>query len=187
MREYHNVYGHFPPASVMGPDGKTPHSWRVALLPFLGEEQLYRKYDQNQPWDSEYNKKLLKKMPAAFRGDWRRSNNDEEEPTNSRYYVLVGRGTVFEGPQGVKIQDITDGTSSTALIVGANRDIPWTKPEDIPFDPDKPVPDLGFRGYLSVAFADGAIWAVQKDHVKNQLKWLIMRNDGHPIEWWNLR
>ncbi|HEV8001931.1 MAG TPA: DUF1559 domain-containing protein [Planctomycetaceae bacterium] len=186
MQKYHGVHGHFPPASVMGPDGKTPHSWRVELLPFIGGyEQLYQRYDQNQPWDSEHNKKLLSKMPAVFRGDWRR-NNDDQESTNSSYYVFVGRGTVFEGPTGVKISDITDGTSNTLLIVQAKRDIPWTKPEDIPFDPDKPVSE--FRGFapdhFAGVFADGAVLSTQRYRVKNQLKSLIMRNDGHGVEWW---
>ena len=31
----------------------------------------------------------------------------------------------------------------TIMLVEAKRDIPWSKPEDIPFDPDKPVPALG--------------------------------------------
>jgi hypothetical protein len=182
MRAYHRVYGHFPPAVLMGPDGKTPHSWRVELLPFLDDGPLYQKYDQNQPWDSEHNKKLLRKMPAVFRGGWR--HDYDPESTNSSYFVLVGLGTVFEGPQGASIRDITDGTSSTVLIVQAKRDIPWTKPEDIAFDPDKPVPDLGLGSYISVAFADGAVWTMRKDLVKDQLKWMIMRNDGHVIEWW---
>ncbi len=38
MHNYHDVYHHFPPAVVIGPDGKTPHSWRVELLPFLEGE-----------------------------------------------------------------------------------------------------------------------------------------------------
>ena len=43
----------------------------------------------------------------------------------------------------MKIRDITDGTSNTLMIVEAKRNIPWTKPEDLSFDPDKPVPELG--------------------------------------------
>ncbi len=35
MQNYHDTFKRLPSASVMGPDGKTPHSWRVELLPFL--------------------------------------------------------------------------------------------------------------------------------------------------------
>jgi hypothetical protein len=187
MQEYHRVHGHFPPAAMMGPDGKTPHSWRVELLPILGYDQLYRRYDQNQPWDSEHNKKLLTKIPGVFLSDWRRAD-DDQQPTNSSYYVFVGRGTVFEGPAGVKSSEITDGMSNTLLIVQAKRDIPWTKPEDIPFDPDQAVPKLrGFPSdHFAGVFADGAVLSTDIDRVKAQLKWLIMRNDGHRVEWWEL-
>src|SRR5580704_16313138 len=44
MHNYHDVYNHFPPAVVVGPDGKTPHSWRVELLPFLQQERIYHHY-----------------------------------------------------------------------------------------------------------------------------------------------
>jgi hypothetical protein len=180
MHDYYKVYGHFPPAVVMGPDGKTAHSWRVALLPFVGGEKLYMQYDQNQPWGSEHNKRLISRMPDVFRSD-----HDDQESTNSGYYVLVGRGTIFEGPQGAKVRDITDGTSNTLLIVEAKRNIPWTKPEDIAFDPDKPVPALGGfpPGLLAAVFADGAVFCTRTHRVKDQLKWIIMRNDGHPAEW----
>ena len=32
---YHDIFGRFPPAVLYGPDGKTPYSWRVELLPVL--------------------------------------------------------------------------------------------------------------------------------------------------------
>ena len=35
MMAYQDQHGHLPPAVVMGPDGKTPHSWRVEVLPYL--------------------------------------------------------------------------------------------------------------------------------------------------------
>jgi beta-lactamase regulating signal transducer with metallopeptidase domain len=178
MHNYHDTHGHFPPAVVMGPDGKTLHSWRIELLPFLDASDLFRQYEQNQPWDSETNKKVLGKMPEVFRSPY-----DDPKSTNSGYYGFVGVGTIFEGPDGVKIRDILDGTSTTIAIVESKRNIPWTKPEDIPFDPDKPLPDLGgfVEGGFNCALADGAARSMETARVKEELKWLIMRNDGHVI------
>jgi beta-lactamase regulating signal transducer with metallopeptidase domain len=178
MHNYHDIHGHFPPAAVMGPDGKTPHSWRVELLPLLDAKTLYDQYRFNEPWDSESNKKVLAQAPDVFRSPY-----DNSKSTNSGYYALVGPGTVFEGPDGVKIRDITDGTSNTLMIVEAKRNIPWTKPEDLSFDPDKSVPELGgfVEGRFSAGFADGSVQLIQTDIVKDELKWLIMRNDHHVV------
>ncbi|HXY34981.1 MAG TPA: M56 family metallopeptidase [Planctomycetaceae bacterium] len=178
MHNYHDVYQHFPPAVVIGPDGKTPHSWRVELLPFLEQSQLYNQYRMNEPWDSPHNKQILRQIPDVFQSPF-----EDPASLDSSYYVLVGPGTVFEGPQGIKIADITDGTSNTLMIVEAKRSIPWTKPEDIPFDPKKPLPELGgfVKGQFLAAMADGSAHTFKTEGIKDQLKWLIMRNDGQVV------
>jgi beta-lactamase regulating signal transducer with metallopeptidase domain len=180
MHNYHDVYHHFPPAVVIGPDGKTLHSWRVELLPFLDQGGLFHEYRMNEPWDSPANKKILDQMPAVFRSPF-----DDPKSTKSGYYVFTGPGTVFDGSQGTTFADITDGVSNTLLVVEAKQDVPWTKPEDIPFDPTKPPSSVrGFvEGQFLAALADGSRRTIQNDKVKDQLVWLILRNDGHPIFW----
>jgi hypothetical protein len=47
MMYYHDSYGHLPPAVLRDPelgDRAQRYSWRVALLPFLGENRLYSEY-----------------------------------------------------------------------------------------------------------------------------------------------
>jgi hypothetical protein len=179
MHMYHDVHGHFPPAVVIGLDGKTPHSWRVELLPFLDAKWLYDQYRQREPWDSPHNKLILRQMPDVFRSPFADDNS-----TNSGYYALVGRGTIFEGTKGIRIQDITDGTSNTLMFVEAKRDIAWTKPADIPFDPAKPVPQLGgfVKGHFCAALADGSAHVFRRDDFKgDQLKLAIVRNDGQIV------
>ena len=94
------------------------------------------------------------------------------------------RSTVrVEGGCGVRIRDISDGTQGTLLVVESRRNIPWTKPEDIPFDPNKELPELGgfMRGQLNAVFADGTMRTLDLAKVGAQLKWLIVRNDGHKV------
>ncbi len=176
MHNYHDVHGHFPPAVIMGPDGKTPHSWRVELLPLLDQQTLYEQYQQNESWDSPANKKVLAQIPDVFRSPY-----DDPKSTNSGYYALVGTGTLFEGTKGIKIAEITDGTSNTLMFVAAKRNIPWTKPEDISFHPDQPLPALGgfVEGQFRAAMCDGSVHLFDTNEVKDRLKWLIMRNDRH--------
>src|SRR5690606_7573706 len=56
MHNYHDVNGRFPAPVMIGPDGKTPHSWRVAILPYLDQQELYKQYKFDEAWDSEHNK-----------------------------------------------------------------------------------------------------------------------------------
>ncbi|MBQ7815447.1 MAG: DUF1559 domain-containing protein, partial [Thermoguttaceae bacterium] len=46
---------------------KPLHSWRVHLLPYLGESALYAKIRLNEPWDSEYNRQFHAQTPAVYR------------------------------------------------------------------------------------------------------------------------
>src|SRR5207249_1205473 len=41
-------------------------SWRVAILPYLGEDELYRQLKFDEGPNSPYNRKLLANMPAVF-------------------------------------------------------------------------------------------------------------------------
>jgi Protein of unknown function (DUF1559) len=158
MHNYASVsQGRFPAAATVGADGKTKHSWRIEVLPYLKQQSLYQQYHMDELWDSENNKKLIDKMPAVFRDP-----HDDPNSTTSSYSMITGKGTVGDGDRGTKLLDIKDGTSNTIMLVDAKRDIPWTKPEDIEIDPDtaKPLPKLGGHmtdGNFAAAFADGHV------------------------------
>jgi beta-lactamase regulating signal transducer with metallopeptidase domain len=186
MHNYHDVHKHFPPAAVLGPDGKTPHSWRVAILPYLEQQELYNQYKFNEAWDSESNSKLLAKMPAVYRHPSTPGIAGNQQ--SSSYYALTGKGAIFNSEPsktGTGFAKITDGTSNTVLIVEAKRDIPWTKPEDIPFDPEKELPKLG--GYapqgFSAAAADGSVRFISHGIDQRIFKLLVTMGDGQPVDW----
>jgi hypothetical protein len=190
----------FPPPVIMGKDGKgkVPHSWRVELLPYLEQQKLYEAYAFDEPWDSETNKRVLAQMPQFYRHP-----TDDPKSTSAAYYVLRpeklltttpapgggtsapvgGFATAFADKEGMWFGMIHDGTSNTIGVVEAKRDIPWTKPEDILFDPDKDVPMLGgfFKDGYSVGLCDGSVRFLDKIDPKT-LKLLITPQDGTPVE-----
>lgn len=168
LHNYHFTHKHFPPAVVMGPDGKTPHSWRVELLPYLDQQELYDQYRMNEPWDSPHNRKIAETVVSAF------NNPNSEKSTNASYFVVTGPGTVFGNKTGIKLSEILGGTTNTIAVLEAKRDIPWTKPADIPFD-GKKVPEFGgfHTGGYHVGLCDGSVKFLIESIDKDLLKTLL--------------
>lgn len=135
MHNFHDVYGHFPPQALTDAKGKRMLSWRVMILLYLDQAPLYHEFHLDEPWDSEHNSKLIAKMPAIFKST--SSVGEKPEPGKTRFVAPLTFNSTFGwvGP-GVRMQDITDGTSNTLLIVEASSDkaVTWTKPEDLTID-----------------------------------------------------
>ena len=87
---------------------------------------------------------------------------------------------MFSGKNGVNFSQMFDGTSNIIAVVEAKRDIPWTKPEDILFDPAKDPPKLGgfFKDGFNAGFADGSVRFIDHKIDPKILKLLIMPQDG---------
>jgi len=164
MHSYHAAHGCFPPAYVADEKGRPKHSWRVLLLPFLdGEAQaLHEEYDFEQPWDSPENLALAGRMPRLYR-----CPSDEMAPASETSYVMiVGPETISDGTGATKMEEITDGTADTILLVeAAGSGINWLDPRDLDADQisylvDDPV-DGGIASEhpegANVLFCDGSV------------------------------
>jgi len=179
MHAYLDQYGQFPPAALFSKDGRPLLSWRVLVLPFVGEAKLFREFKLDEPWDSVHNKKLLSRMPAVYSAP----QVETKEPHATFYQVFTGKDTIFEGPRGVRISDITDGTSTTILMIEAAEAVPWTRPADLHYDPKKPLPALGglFPDGFHLARADGSVQFCKRRFRERELRLMITRNDGVPL------
>jgi predicted nuclease with TOPRIM domain len=67
-------------------------------------------------------------------------------------------------------------------VVEAGPPVPWSKPADLPFDPQKPLPKLAgpFANALHVAMMDGSAHALKRNLDAKVLRALIIMNDGTP-------
>jgi hypothetical protein len=177
-----------------GKDGRPTLSWRVTVLPFLEEERLFAQFDLDEPWDGPHNKPLLAKMPRVFA----RSPSDFPAPPYATHFqAVVGPGTAFE-KDGLKPAAFPDGAANTILVVEAAEAVPWTKPEDVSYDPAGPLPRLGTgltkaaarvggftvrrkAGFLA-AFGDGAVRFIDARTDEATLRALITRNGGEAVD-----
>jgi hypothetical protein len=177
MLNYEATFQSFPPAAIVK-DGKPLLSWRVAILPFVEQDALYKQFHLDETWDSPHNLEVAKKMPSIFQSP------DSPSEGKTRVMLFTGKGAAFGGGKKIRVADITDGSSMTILCVEAGPDkaVPWTKPEDLPFDPEKPLAALGKispKGFIA-AYFDGHVDKLKVDD--KTLKALITPDGGEPID-----
>lgn len=181
--QYAVHYGTFPPAYVADENGRPLHSWRVLILPFLGEDDLYRQYRFDEPWNGPRNSRLLKQIPECYR------HPDSTAAAGvTSFLAPVGQHTILSPNVAVGFADIPDGVTSTILLGEAeSAGVLWLEPRDIDADrPHVPVnqPD-GFQGRYPDAFlamfADGHGAWIRSD-IGPTLRGLLTRDGGEEID-----
>ena len=181
MQEYQSVNGHFPPACISDKHGKPMHSWRVLLLPYLGQKDLYDQYRFDEPWNSDNNRSITDLTIAFYQCP---SQPDATEPVTN-YMMVVGPHTISSGPAGRKIAEITDGLENTIMLVEvADSTIPWAEPRDLQFDKldfavngKRPCISSYHPGGANVVFCDGSA-RLLKDAMNPQLVKAMLTIDG---------
>jgi prepilin-type processing-associated H-X9-DG protein len=194
LHNYHGAHGRFPPPAIYDAGGKPLLSWRVLILPYIeSDPPLFRRFKLDEPWDSPHNIKLLAEMPDLFKPIGR----DAYEPYETFYQAFVGEGTCFEGA-GVSVEDIKDWSSHTIMVAEGLQSVPWTKPQDLPYHVNGPLPQLGglFKGRKSwyqdvnriagynALFADGHVdfFRTEDGIDEKRLRALITRNGGEELD-----
>ena len=173
-------------------------SWRVMLLPFLGaaEEDLYRHFYLDEPWDSEHNQKLVALMPKVYA-----SPGSNVEPGKTQFLAIRSERSVIPTPifrsggnhPGGEIRSIeygifwgmvTDGLKYTIAVVEADEQsaVVWTKPDDWEYQPDKPLDGLmgQHEGFFLALFADGVVREIPPGVDQKSFQEWILCNDGKP-------
>jgi hypothetical protein len=182
---YSDTYNGMMPNNVYDQKGKLLLSWRVLILPFIEQAELYKEFKLDEAWDSDHNKKLVARMPKVYAPIRVKAKEGE-----TFYQGFVGEKAVFGPKNKMRFPaSFLDGTSNTALIFEAGEPITWTKPDELNFDEKKALPKLGgmFDGEFNVAMADGSVLRCKKDADEGELRKLIMPADGQPIDMKKLR
>lgn len=153
MHNYNDTHRKLPEPAIRGADGKPLLSWRVAILPFIEQQELYKQFHLDEPWDSPHNIKLVERMPPTFRHP-----SSIAPAGRTTYLAVVGDEIGFKKEGDMKINDITDGTSNTiayVTVADAHARI-WTAPEDL--EPTQANPLDKLRGGVSNGGFDAALF-----------------------------
>ncbi|XZE54545.1 protein kinase domain-containing protein [Planctomycetaceae bacterium SH139] len=180
FHNFHDVYQKFPGTVnsregglSLGAGKKTyPFSWRVAILPFIEQNELFEAYRFDEPWDSEANLKLLDKMPEIYRSPFA---SDDQKLGESNIVGFAGEHTALGTAGGHGMHEFTDGTANTLLLFEARDTVPWTKPEDLSGDDGK-VSFFADHPLLYL-LADGSVESLEKFQL-DRLRIMITRDGG---------
>jgi hypothetical protein len=184
LHSYHDVHQNLPPAVVRDKEGRPLYSWRVLVLPYLEQENIYRKWKLDEPWDSPNNKPLSDLVVKVYG-----SPGAPDENTNRTHYrVFTGKGAGFEENKarpgkGLRFADFTDGLSNTIAVVEAAESVPWAKPDELEFVPGQPLPAMGLPGGdgFNALLFDGSFRYLQKTINRGTLQAMITRNGGEVV------
>ena len=124
--------GTLPPAFTRDANGKPLLSWRVHILPYLGNRLLYRQFRLNEPWDSEHNIKLVRRMPPVFR-----EPNTQQDRGETAILGVVGNQAAFVVNGKGRSLDTVTAPRIMLLQGSADKSVVWTKPEDRILDETK--------------------------------------------------
>ncbi|MFO0979989.1 MAG: DUF1559 domain-containing protein [Planctomycetaceae bacterium] len=177
FHNYHDTYNRFPGANSDN-ENDAKLSWRVHLLPYLEQAELYQQFHLDEPWDSEHNKTLIEKMPDIFKTE------GVKDAGKTSLHVLTGDNMPFGQEEARRIRDVTDGTSNTLMVVeaGADKASEWTKPEELKFNGDDPKATFGKVGsLLPVLLMDGSTQLLSMDLDADVLKALATHAGGEVI------
>jgi hypothetical protein len=166
------------PPSASAKNGKPHLSWRVRILPYLGEDALYKRYHLDEPWDSPHNLDVAKTMPKAYQAPGR--------PVDGKtcYLSFAGNGAALDGNDNISWEKLTPTSRAIVVVeVAADKAVPWTKPEDLPFNPANPLAAIGQipPDGLFATMADGEVmWCKNLDNAT--LKAMIVLGGSEKVD-----
>ncbi len=155
LHSYHDTNAHFPAAYS---SSLPPHSWRVALLPWMDQQSLFQTYNQAAAWNENGNLDLLGQRPINY------ACPEVIIASETSYQAVASIRTPWPYDSPTRISDFTDGTSNTLMLLDVhNPEVPWTEPKDLTLEQAAKAVEQGQehvsnseRG-LNVLLADGSV------------------------------
>lgn len=185
LHNYHDTYDSLPPVVVTDSDGRPLYSWRVLLLPFLEQQDLYDQFDLSQPWDSETNRPLAESVPYLLESPYLIA---DEHPGMTTYLAVVdpeGKRTIMLPQEGRSFDEVPCELGRVAMVVEkVEHPVIWTKPDDItPLELiDAAKMEQNDVSYFPVLLGDGSVQWMPRDDPKQLKECLICPEIGSADE-----
>jgi len=119
---YAQAFETLPPLRTTPSDGGEGLSWRVLILPFLNESELYSRFDLTRSWDAPENAAWVAAMPVSLFAP------ASGGPVGHTSFVAVNaqQQWLYQwNPTG-----FVSGSGSTLSLIEIDSPVIWTQPRD---------------------------------------------------------
>lgn len=161
-------------------------SWRVHILPYIEQDNLYRQFDRNAAWNAGRNSSHADTFIKTYQ-----SPLDDPPTAQTHYRVFTGEDSVFDTnlwrgappfPMFAK-----DGSSNTLLIIDTAETVPWPAPKEVLLQKGGQFPEFGHpkRSHILIATCDASVRAVEKKAMDAaKIRALATANGGEAVGDW---
>lgn len=179
FHNYTSVYQKFPGQCIRDENGKALFSGRVAMLPYMEQNNLFQSLRMDEPWDSPHNRQFTSMEIPGF------GSTGEGGGMSTVRFPVYPNSLWDENANAKGFRDITDGTSNTIFAIHAppGSAVEWANPEPWKISTSNPMADVfGDRETVTVAMMDGSSRVLRKSEMTNQkLKALLTISGGEVI------
>jgi len=165
MHNFESAYGRLP--FLPGPDQSDELSWRVRVLPFLDQVNLFQQFDLSQSWDSEANRPFSETRVLAF------GVVGETNETGLRWVQSDVE----------RLADLTDGTSNTIAFIHSAPPVPWAANKPLTHnDAVRMFLALKPGETMIVGMYDGSVRRIPADTKMETFEAMLTPNGGEVVE-----
>jgi len=156
-------------------------SWRVEVLPYLEQGNVFNAMNLNEPWDSATNRRFADTPISQY------SDPETRADPTTRWRTFYGPGTPFDpnAPRRLSFAQISDGTSNTIMVAESGEKVTWSRFGEIKFDEaNPPVPSTFGRAgkdSFQVLMFDGSVRNVRKSISPQTFEYAITHAGGEVL------
>jgi hypothetical protein len=178
--------GQLPPGGTFTPEGGMLHGWVVPLFPYFNYDS--RSIDKNLPWNHPKNREAFTSvLGELINPDLRPAPLYDADGYGLNHYAANSH--VMGANRSMRLDDISDGTSTTLLIGEVNANFkPWGHPANFR-DPAKGVNrsphgfgGAGRRGGARFLMADGSVRFLSENTSPSILEALATPRGGEAVD-----